>query len=188
MATSFNTTATFFCLQGGCSTVFNGFWNWGQAWSDASVHFRKCQIFTKLAVLLWLNTPENMKLCTPCIKSELLGNRQTCKVSETWLVSTVGPQTFLHRSCMSSWNLKEAIHHVELCWTRENRLYLLNSSSNLLIIVYLQSSFLIVMPCNRMMLNDVVVSVVWTGPRYTVSKLSDSAAIQWINNYIYFTV
>ena len=125
-----------------------------------------------------------MKLCTPCIKSELLGNRQTCKVSETWLVSTVGPQTLLHWSCISSWNLKEAIQHVEHCWTREDRLYLLNSSSNLLIIiVYFQVSLLIVMLCNRT--NDVVVSFVWTaGPRYTVSKLSDSAAIQWRNSYI----
>ena len=54
------------------------------------------------------------------------------------------------------------------------------------IIVYFQFSLLIVMLCKRT--NDVVVSVVWTvGPRYTVSKLSDSAAIQWINSY-YFTV
>ena len=36
-----------------------------------------------------------------------------------------------------------------------------------------------------MMLNDVVVSIVWTGPRYTVSKLSDGAAIQWRNYYIF---
>ena len=72
---------------------------------------------------------------------------------------------------------------MEHCWTREDRLYLLNSSSNLLIIVYVQFSLLIVMLCNRT--NDVVVSFVWTvGPRYTVSKLSDSAAIQWINSYI----
>ena len=124
-----------------------------------------------------------MKLCTLCIKSELLGHRQTCEVSETWLVSTVGPQTFLHWSCMSSWNLKLAIQHVEHRWTREHRLYLLNSSSNLLVIGYFQFSLLIVMPYNRT--NDVVVSFVWTvGPRYTLSKLSDSAAIQWINSYI----
>ena len=71
---------------------------------------------------------------------------------------------------------------MEHCWTREDRLYLLNSSSNLLIIVYFQFSLLIVMLCKRT--NDVVFSFIWTGPRYTLSKLSDSAAIQWINNYI----
>ena len=36
-----------------------------------------------------------MKLYTLCIKRELLGHRQTCEVSETSLVLTVGPQTFL---------------------------------------------------------------------------------------------
>ena len=71
---------------------------------------------------------------------------------------------------------------MEHCWTREDRLYLLNSSSNLLIIVYFQFSLLIVMLCKRT--NDVVFSFIWTGPRYTLSKLSDSAAIQWINSYI----
>ena len=71
---------------------------------------------------------------------------------------------------------------MEHCWTREDRLYLLNSSSNLLIIVYFQFSLLTVMLCKRT--NDVVFSFVWTGLRYTLSKLSDSAAIQWINSYI----
>ena len=72
MTTSFNTTATFFCLQGGrCREVqlyLMGF--------ETEHRHAVMQVFIlgnvrslQNYILLWLKTPENIKLCTLCIKS-----------------------------------------------------------------------------------------------------------------------
>ena len=111
----------------------------------------------------------------------------------------VGTQTNLwsqwNITCFNCWstNIPAPILHVKLkfeighstCGT------LLNKRRQALLTEQQQQSFnnciLPIFPpyCYAMQrTNDVVFSFVWTGLRYTLSKLSDSAAIQWINSYI----